>query len=1052
MRRMETALEEGNKAKAGQSQALVEATPKAMDDVSRQLAETTLKNKELQERLHAIEEKATREAITAKKLMQQTLATRTKRIKHKELIEQWKNLPQQPETKALLDGLLKKGKKPALAVERKPAEAAPRKLTDDEFGAVVAEVVSEIAKVQSEKRKKVDWNTFERDLQKKLDKKYGSIVTDESVYIYESAWKFIDAQLTAVETVGKSAIGKPAQAIERTVQTSLELWARSQGLTAETGQQAWQVAKKQADAELSKLDLIAWAKESGASPRAIKALDHVKWRALDAAKIADLLSPTASRRTLTETQKRRVEAGAIRRTGLISWQLRQMGQTVRQVVLQHYTEREATRKALTEALMIKGIPETDAKRLAARIREEFNRQVDQKAIQMLDKAFAEKNISKRSLKDTRAITELLNLLKAGALTTERYKDAFAKQYGLTVMNEAIANQLRKLSKGIQEAPAGFQRDDATRKILSYIAKRSGIRASEKFWSLWYSSLLSGYQTHQRNIISTAFNSTADTFLDMSRQPKNAAQVIMRLPHSIHKGVIEFISQIRTGGTTLRGEKKFAEVPQVLEMNPFKSPFRFLSSMKYVMRFMIAEDMLFFKSAQEAHAIMVASDIAREEGLLGRALTKRVSEILHADAQTTQEYRAQAVKEGLKGLDIKRRVFELAEQNRPSGIQEQSIDFGKRATFNYQAEGYLGIIGNFIKNLSKPVPTIRFLVPFTNIVANVANISLDYTPMGFYRVHRGMKQREGGYRKFSEATGEKARQTAKAVLGTLAMVAVYALDKEYEDEDEPTFRLHGPGPADYKRRNEMRETGWIPYSVQMKGKYYSYLYTPMAIPFSIVGNYRDAQRYSKMDDEEMVTRLGFALMQPAATISDMSFFSGVSSLFEILSEKEPVQKGRMAERFFARIVTSGIPNLARQVYRVFDPTLYDTKGIQQAFMREIPGVNRIALKPRLNMLGEVIKPQRPILLGKKIDHPIWEMLVNKEISISIPRRTTEIAGVQLTDDEYYEYIKISGKLIKAQLQENLQELNKMDDEVAKKAVQGIVKRSRYAAKGKIYEAR
>jgi hypothetical protein len=1049
------AVEKFNEIKLGPRAGIVEKMQAVIDDLRTKFSAAALEAKDIKAQLQEEREKTSRQARIKEKLWQDRLATATKRNRLAGVAERLKAQMEAAQAEA--------AEAPSISITRgEPALAIERgKLSEAKFTQIMLEVAYRLATTQTKKRKRVNWGQVKSDLLLEMTKKHGRAVGEEWVYILEAAGEHVANEIEYEEQQrGKRAPKKPkapvtaeGKVVQTLDQTGLEEWAQLQGLSPETGLQAWEAVKDEADIEKAKLELVEWAgrNKDKVSEAALKALRETEWQSLEAAEKAALLKPAPPKAEPTETEKRRRAAGQIKREGLISYTLRGFDLNLRNVVLQHYKDQEATLAKLKERIIGVGLSPADAAKLAAAIDKEFKAQVDQRAMKLVDDFFTREKLPARSLKDTKAISELLTLLKTGALTTDKHFDAFAKVYDLKKMTPEMANRLNELSDEIQKAPAGTQKEDATRRLLTYIAKKVGINTAEQYWSLWYSSLLSGHQTHQRNIISTFFNSTMEVMLDMARRPKAAPMVLMRLPFNIHKAVVEAVYHVRTGLGEVRGEHKF-ETPAVLEMNPFQKAARFLNSMKYVMRLMIAEDMLFFKPAQEAHAIIAAYDIARDEGLSGRALSKRVGEMLHFDAVSEAQYKAQAEAEGLKGLEAKRRVFELIEQNRDQGIMEEAFNFGKRATFNYQAEGILGIGAKAIQNASKNIPAIRLIVPFTNIVANVTNMSLDYTPWGFYRVVRGMKLKKGEYRKFSVESGERARHTAKAVLGTTAMAAVYMLSKMYEDDDDPLFRLHGQGPSDRTKKNQMYETGWKPYTIQIRGKYYSYLYTPMAIPFSIMGGFMDAGRYTKLGEQELSTRLAYALMQPASTITDMSFLSGVSGLFGVLSEKDPIRQARMGERLMSRIGTTFVPNFARQVYRIYDPTLYDARSWQESIVREIPVIGAHMLKPRLNMLGEVIKPDRGILLGKRKEDAVWQLLAEKNATISVPPKTTEVAGEPMTRDEYYDYIKMSGRAIRKEIEAELPDLKKMDKAEAQEYIKDIVSVAREDARFTLWDRR
>ena len=177
-------------------------------------------------------------------------------------------------------------------------------------------------------------------------------------------------------------------------------------------------------------------------------------------------------------------------------------------------------------------------------------------------------------------------------------------------------------------------------------------------------------------------------------------------------------------------------------------------------------------------------------------------------------------------DERFRIHELLEEGRPEEIMQEAKDFAARGTFNHQPNGLLGMLSTYMNSAKREAPFLNFVVPFVNVISNVANETLNYTPVGFVR---GV--REGG-----TITGLKPQRDwdaqkrtdlmIKATMGTALMATVYLLTKLNDDDDEPILEITTNGFGDYKKNKELAETGWQQYSLRIKnpvtGKYSSWI--------------------------------------------------------------------------------------------------------------------------------------------------------------------------------------------------------------------------------------
>lgn len=620
----------------------------------------------------------------------------------------------------------------------------------------------------------------------------------------------------------------------------------------------------------------------------------------------------------------------------------------------------------------------------------------------------------------------------------------AKRSGAELSPEAT-KKINDLTAEINKAPEGFQRDEKTMDLLSYMAELKGVDAADVPTALWYANILSGYSTQLVNTIDTGLNVLSESAAMAVSHPSAVPQIIGGLYQGLIRGGVEAASVLKTG-RTMRGENKL-QVPSVLERTVFgtkggvpisegtvfgrfmKRAFESkvatpLNLWKYPLRAMVASDTALYHSFKEARARVLARGLAKKEGLSGDKLFKRVDEVLNSTKGRKEVALKQAESEGLTGLRKSRRVSEIIEQGRPEELVSAADESARIATYNHKPEGTLGLVADRIGSITEGFKPAKAIVPFTRIVANVTNRALDYTPWGYKRLFFG---RSGGKGFASDAPVDEAFRTqlVKATLGTTAMAAVGVLDSS------GAIEITAKGPSDSDERNQLKNAGWKAYSVKVGDTWYSYQYTPLNLAFAVVGHYRDALRYNKLGEKDVQTRLAYAMLKSGGSVFEMSFLSGVSDFIETIQGARASTKS--AGQIFSRTATSVvIPNLVKQLDRLFDPTVYDAGSVQEALVRETP-VARGTLRPMLNVLGERIKYDNNRFFAFEKQDPVWRFIVDKQAWIPVPSKTSKIGNRPITPEEYYELIEKSGPKIRASLEQDLDTLKVLPAEKAQEVV-------------------
>ena len=188
------------------------------------------------------------------------------------------------------------------------------------------------------------------------------------------------------------------------------------------------------------------------------------------------------------------------------------------------------------------------------------------------------------------------------------------------------------------------------------------------------------------------------------------------------------------------------------------------------------------------------------------------------------------------MDKQRKIFDAIEQQRDTELLEESVRYASEGTYNYPPKGALGAVARSINSVIEDIPVLRYAVPFTNIIANVANETINYSPLAFGRLKKGGWT---NFRREELSEQQRADLLTKAIIGTGLMVTAAILSSSAGEDDEPVLEITGNGTGDYAKNETLKQTGWQPYSFRVKlpnGKYsswYSYQYTPLIFSLAYI---------------------------------------------------------------------------------------------------------------------------------------------------------------------------------------------------------------------------
>lgn len=672
---------------------------------------------------------------------------------------------------------------------------------------------------------------------------------------------------------------------------------------------------------------------------------------------------------------------------------------------------------------------------------------------------------------------LIEARRNGALSRADFHDAFAQAFGMPRFTPEFAAEIRALAAQVEATPAGsWLRQKAQSALMTRLAQWEGIPAGEIWTAFWYANILSGIGTQAVNISGNASHLLLKTVTTaLSNNPVHTVQFFRGMLSGFTQGLPQAKAAFLHGDPVLKGEEMWQK-KDVLEMlwsdNPTTlgrkiAKYGAASWGRYVFRALTAADAVFYNTAKEARAFL-------ELSRTGQAQADPAT-VLAAQEQAKQDLQTAGATNTPANLD--RRTLEILEAQRPAEVLAAARHFGGQATFNYEPEGTMGAFQKGINLISKAVPPVRAAIPFTRIVANLADQGLDWTGYGMVRGALGRHTFNSQGKKFSGR--ERIERALAGAIGMATYASLYALAKAHagDDDDRAQFMIYGGGPTDKNRREQMPK-GWKPYSIKIGDHYFSYAETPLSIMLGALGASMDKQRYGikKPGDDDTLNR-AFLLMSGAAqSFGRTGIMSGLSSLFSQMD-------GTGSPKNFAARTASGfIPaqGLLRDIAKLMDDSKVSTATIEGVVLQNLPYLRSKAGKA-YNVFGDVVREPGPWILSRLVTKQdpsdkdaTWltrnklhipdldqELVIGKYLSkeeIYAAKHRAPLAGERaqlianlkngyLTEDQRVQFLKTSGPLIRQSLQ-LLQRGPQLDPKTMQSRVNTATKAAREIAMRKL----
>ena len=385
----------------------------------------------------------------------------------------------------------------------------------------------------------------------------------------------------------------------------------------------------------------------------------------------------------------------------------------------------------------------------------------------------------------------------------------------------------------------------------------------------------------------------------------------------------------------------------------------------------------------------------------------------------QAYR-QATREGLQGEAFNNRIGQLTTQP-TTEMMDAATRESLKELFMAPTD-YHSFMGMLTRATNSNL-IAKIMVPFMKIGSQITrNAFIERTPLGLASRDVRATLADGG-------AGADI-QAAKMATGVALMGATVLLAAE--------GMATGDGPTDPAARSV-----WLlnhrPNSVVIGGvsmPYQGLGHLGMLMRFS-ANMYETAHYWDGEDGGKLATSFFEGLTK---SVMDENFMRGVKDMLDAVYHPE-----EYGASYIRNNLTNWIPFSVGlgQVAREIDPYQREAHSIFDAARAKIPLVSE-GLFPRRDRFGEPI-PNGPGLPQYQNDPVVQAM---ERLNLGIAPVPKKIRNVELTAQQYDDFSRIAGRMVKMQLNAfiNTSGINQLPDELQRQKIHEIVEHAREAARG------
>lgn len=437
------------------------------------------------------------------------------------------------------------------------------------------------------------------------------------------------------------------------------------------------------------------------------------------------------------------------------------------------------------------------------------------------------------------------------------------------------------------------------------------------------------------------------------------------------------------------------------------------------RLLSASDAVFYRSAVNGHAYLLEYIAAKHKGL--KTVRERIDFVQDQMFQTkaglkevTDAVNKQSDLLKSVGLEMTEdekslAIFEEMERRKDRRIRELNNKHGERAVLIQEMDGLLGGIGKTIlaaqdvfrpKVFGKEIPVANFLFPFVRTTANIGNMYLDHTPVGFLRAaalkskyKADVQNRIDTATKSLDAERLKAKPNdttiaslekeiaaaqedmvnpnigvearlvmGKAMIGSAMVASMFAAAFAGKDEEKPDIEFYADHGKNYRKMSQM---GIPQYSVRKGDLIIPLQNTPLALVAAIIGGGMKAIK-SGADPEKVAINAATAWTGAFATLTTIK---PIADLFNVLNggdvDTESGVSSSRSKSVWNQIKTQAVSfssgffpssGLLKNISKWMQAAPQETYNNFSAKLAAItPGAAALGVgKPQINMFGEPIE--------------------------------------------------------------------------------------------------
>lgn len=268
----------------------------------------------------------------------------------------------------------------------------------------------------------------------------------------------------------------------------------------------------------------------------------------------------------------------------------------------------------------------------------------------------------------------------------------------------------------------------------------------------------------------------------------------------------------------------------------------------------------------------------------------------------------------------------------------------------------GKMVNSLIKLRSDHPWMRAVIPFVRVPANVARLTIQRTPVGFFKAFSKYKEYKAALA--GDSTPENLTKLRSDAVDALArplfgmsVMAGFGMAAQ-------AGAMTGGGPIDDRQKNLLKGTGWQPYSfvVNVDGKK-TYIpfnrFEPVSSLLGFVGDMAEAGDSKNAGDifEKALGSIG-------QNLTNKTYLQGLSDAASFLARPK-----EFAKQYVSNMAGTVVPNIVASAARGIDPVVRDTSStpglggipskIGKVITSRIPGAS-MTLPEKISGTGEVVE--------------------------------------------------------------------------------------------------